>query len=159
MSLLLLRGSQYRPAGGPAAPVPWIDIECRGLASPEAVACIEAGSRAYNADLMPRNEAPLHLVVRSDCCEVVAGLLATTRWRMLEISSLWVRDELRCLGLGGRLLHEAEALARRRGCAWAAADGFSFQSIGFFARAGYHAYAVLPGYSMNQARHLMRKRL
>jgi GNAT superfamily N-acetyltransferase len=159
MSRLPLQGGQYRPADWPAAPTPWFDIVCRSPASPEAVTRIVSGARAYNADLMPRDEAPLHLVVRSDGHEVVAGLLATTRWQMLEISSLWVRDDLRCRGLGGRLLREAEAQASRRGCAWAAADGFSFQSIGFFLRSGYRAYAVLPGYAMNQARHSMRKRL
>lgn len=159
MSLPHLHANQLRPAGRPAAPAPWFGIECLNSASPGALRCIEAGSRAYNADLMPRDESPLHLVVRSDGPEVVAGLLATTRWRMLEISSLWVRDDLRCLGLGGRLLRDAEAEARRRGCGWAAAEGFSFQAVGFFLRSGYRAYAVLPGYAMNQARHSMRKRL
>ena len=77
---------------------------------------------------------------------------------MLEISSLWVRDDLRCLGLGGRLFRDAEAEASGAdgmGCC----RGFQLPGGRFFLRSGYRAYAVLPGYAMNQARHSMRKRL
>jgi GNAT superfamily N-acetyltransferase len=74
---------------------------------------------------------------------VVGGIVATTRWDLLEIKVLWVQEGLRGKGHGSALLEEAEQEARRRHCRKAVVDTFSFQSPEFYTKRGYEVFGVL----------------
>ncbi|MEU4779838.1 GNAT family N-acetyltransferase [Micromonospora sp. NPDC023633] len=79
------------------------------------------------------------LVVRVDDAggELVAGLTGWTWGGCAGIDMVWVREDRRAEGWGGRLLRAAEDEARRRGCTEISVSSFSFQAPGFYRRHGY----------------------
>ncbi len=50
---------------------------------------------------------------------------------------VWVREDARQSGWGGRLLDAAERVARDRGCERVHVSSFTFQAPEFYARHGY----------------------
>lgn len=75
------------------------------------------------------------------------------------MQTLWVREDRRCRGLGGRLLDEAEAEAVRRGCRQMHLDTHSYQAPGFYRRRGYEVIGELPGWPEPTTRIFLRKPL
>lgn len=69
--------------------------------------------------------------------DLLAGLTGWTWGDCAGINLLWVREDSRGRGWGGRLLHAAEQEARRRGCAEISVSSFSFQAPDFYRRHGY----------------------
>ena len=104
-----------------------------------------AGLLATDPAKQPRNYTPFSLAVR-DGDRLVAGLLAATVWTWLSIDVLWVSSELRNQHYGRRLVEEAEAIARIRGCRHARLDTFDFQARRFYEYLGYRVYAELPDF-------------
>ena len=88
-------------------------------------------------------EEPIHIWVLGQEDEVVGGLVARTHrlrsW--LEIVTLWVREDMRGLGIGREMMSRVEAEARARGCLYArtATD----QALGFYGKCGYLLYGKL----------------
>lgn len=59
---------------------------------------------------------PLALFARDAAGVIVAGLTGSTYWGYLYVGRLWTDQRYRKLGLGSRLLAEAEQEALRCGC-------------------------------------------
>ena len=127
----------------------------------------ETVRRAIAAPLVKFNEShagasgnrPLVVELRDAKGSVVGGLWGATAYGWLFVQLLAVPDELRGLGLGRRLMNEAEEEALRRGCHSAWLDTFEFQSRGFYERLGYSCFATLPEYPKGYSRYFMRKDL
>ncbi len=58
---------------------------------------------------------------------------------------LWVREDQRHVGWGGRLMRAAETEAIRRGCTDMIVSTYSFQAPGFYPRLGYRERARIQG--------------
>ncbi|MCP3753981.1 GNAT family N-acetyltransferase [Streptomyces sp. TBY4] len=83
--------------------------------------------------------------VTDEAGELVGGLSAWTWGALCGIDLLWVRDDSRKDGWGGRILRAAETEARRRGCDRVAVSSYTFQAPGFYERHGYVEAARIPG--------------
>lgn len=106
------------------------------------------------------NHLPLAVFLRdAETGTIAAGLVGMTFWEWLHIDLLWVRENLRHLGYGRRLVEEAEAEARRRGCRRAFLSTLSFQAPQFYTSLGYVVFAELPDLPPGFVRYYLTKAL
>lgn len=105
------------------------------------------------------NERDLCFVVYAPNQEIVGGVIGNSYWGWLYISLLWVKEELRGLGFGRRLMEQAEEEARRRGVTNVYLDTFSFQAPDFYLKQGYQVFGVLPNFPAGQQRIFLTKQL
>jgi GNAT superfamily N-acetyltransferase len=68
---------------------------------------------------------------------LIGGLAGWTWGGLLGIGMLWVREDSRGEGWGGRILLAAEEEARKRGCDRVCVSSFTFQAPEFYQRHGY----------------------
>ncbi|QEL54498.1 GNAT family N-acetyltransferase [Chromobacterium paludis] len=127
----------------------------------EAVrAAIGAPLAAYNeSQIGGRDYRPLVISVQNAAGEVEGGLWGYTCFGWLYTQLLAAPAAARGQGLGQRLMEEAEAEARARGCANAWVDTHSFQAPGFYETLGYQRFAELEDYPPGHSRIFYRKRL
>lgn len=83
--------------------------------------------------------------VQDDEGELVAGLSGWTWGTCAGIGMVWVREDSRKHGWGGRMLESAEELARDRGCRQILVSSFTFQAPDFYARHGYVEFGRTEG--------------
>jgi GNAT superfamily N-acetyltransferase len=105
------------------------------------------------------NGRGLTIFVRDDAREIVAGLHGWTWGDTGFVQTLWVREDLRGRGLGGRLLATAEIEAARRGCREMHLDTLSYQALDFYHHRGYQTIGELPGWPGQTTRIFLRKYL
>ena len=110
------------------------------------------------ADFGPRDETPLSIVAR-DGDRVVGGLNGSTHWGWCYIRHLWVDAAWRRRGLGHRLLAEAEAEARARGCTGLYVDTFNEAAVAFYERAEFTRFGRIEGFPPGHARTFLQKKL
>jgi len=110
------------------------------------------------ADFGPRNEIPLSIIASAGD-EVVGGLNGSTHWGWCYIRQLWVQANWRRLGLGQRLLIEAEAQARARDCAGLYVDTFDPGAAAFYERAGFERFGRIEGFPPGHGRTFLQKKL
>jgi GNAT superfamily N-acetyltransferase len=91
------------------------------------------------------DERGLSVQVRDPDGHLVAGLTGWTWGTCAGINMVWVRDDQRRSGFGGRLLEAAEAEALRRGCVQMLVSSFTFQAPDFYKRNGYVEFARSEG--------------
>ncbi len=115
---------------------------------------------AFNVAATSQADARLLCIaVREDGDDLRAGLFGWTWGGCGYIEFLWVRNEHRRSGLGGRLLAAAEQEIRRRGCDQVALSTHSFQAPGFYARFGYQECGRTPAYPRGHEQIHLVKRL
>ncbi len=113
---------------------------------------ISSGLDEYNDSIVPHaGWTPLWVVGRDEAGNAQAGLRGVTFYNWLFVHWLWVGAARRRQGIGSRLLADAEAIARERGCVSSYLDTFSFQAPEFYKRLGYAEFGRLndfpPGHS------------
>lgn len=130
-------------------------------AVPDEIAdLIGDGLDAYNLEKAgPPDEAMLWIVARDEDGSVAGGLKGKSQYSWLYVDWLWVRADRRGQGIGSRLLAEAEAEARTRGCAGLYLASSSFQAPDFYRRAGYSEFGRIDGFPPGQALVFLLKRL
>jgi GNAT superfamily N-acetyltransferase len=101
----------------------------------------------------------LCFVLQASNQEIVGGVIGATYWDWLYIDLMWVKDELRGRGYGGRLLTLAEDEARQRGAKNAYLDTFSFQAPDFYKQHGYQVFGELKDFPPGHQRYFLTKRL
>ena len=128
--------------------------------SPENVAFVEDSLVAYNvAEARPYDRRHLHVFLRDADGRTIGGLTGLTNWQWLYIDCLWLPEDKRGEGLGGRLLEAAENEARKRGCRHVRLFSYSFQAPDFYQKRGYEIFGVLEGYPPGERQVWLRKDL
>jgi len=90
---------------------------------------------------------------------IVGGVIGEIFWNWMNISLLWVTEELRGQGYGHRLLESVEAEARKRGAKSAFLDTFSFQAPRFYEKYGYQVCGEIKGFPDGHSRYYFSKEL
>ncbi|MEM1237928.1 MAG: GNAT family N-acetyltransferase [Pseudomonadota bacterium] len=111
----------------------------------------------YNAGLSGWSMQTFSLVQR-DGDRIVAGVRGHVYLGALEVSGLWLDEDVRGSGLGARLLASLEAEARRRGARRATLWTYSWQAQVFYEKQGYREYGRF-NYPDGHARIDMQKEL
>ncbi|MCP4535684.1 MAG: GNAT family N-acetyltransferase [Chloroflexi bacterium] len=101
----------------------------------------------------------LCFVLQTPDQEIVGGVLGEVYWGWFYLDLLWVKDELRGLGHGHRLLTTAENEARQRGAKNVYLDTFSFQAPDFYKQHGYQVFGELPDFPPGHQRYFFTKQL
>ena len=102
---------------------------------------------------------PIGVFLEDEMDRKLAGLTGETFGNWLCIQFLFVSEQLRGQGIGGKLLKAAEEEARRRGCKYAFVDTFSFQAPTFYKKRGYREVFTLEEYPYTGKRHYYTKEL
>ncbi len=107
----------------------------------------------------PREETPLSILAHDAAGALVGGLNGSTHWGWLYIRQFWVAEGERGRGLGRRLLSEAEAKARARGCVGVYLDTFSPEATAFYEQCGFLRVGAIENFPPGHARTFLRKGL
>lgn len=117
----------------------------------------------FNLKTAPLNQDPIvkdiHLALKGDDNIIYGGLIGKIYRFCLFIDILWISEEQRGAGYGGKLLKEAEKIAISEQCKFIHLDTFSFQAPEFYRKNGYCIFGVLDGYPDGIKRYYLKKDL
>ena len=102
---------------------------------------------------------PLNIVEYDAEGSLIGGILGGTYWGWMYVDILWVREDRRRIGIGSKLLREAEAEAARRGCHHVHLDTMSWQAPEFYQKHGYEVIGILPDIPVGNQKYLLMKAL
>ncbi len=102
---------------------------------------------------------PVHFFLKSERGETLGGLLGSAWGCWLHISYLWVDEVVRGQGWATRLMDQAEAYARERGCHSVQLDTHSFQARPFYEKRGYEVFGTLDDYPEGHKKFFLRMKL
>lgn len=91
--------------------------------------------------------------------EILGGLLGGIWGGWLHVTFLWVDEAVRGRDWGTKLMDEAEAYARERGCHSVELDTHSFQARPFYEARGYEVFGTLDDYPKGHKKFFLRKKL
>ena len=101
----------------------------------------------------------VHLFLKNGRGETLGGLLGAIWGGWLHISYLWVDEAVRGQRWATKLMDQAEAYARERGCHAVELDTHSFQARPFYERRGYEVFGVLDDYPKGHKKYFLKKKL
>lgn len=104
---------------------------------------------------------PIELMAKNEANEIIGGVLGSVGYYAdFKINILWTREDARGLGLGAKLLKEAEEQAKKIGAKIVLLDTFSFQAEGFYIKNGYEVFGRIEDFpKKDQAFIFLRKNL
>lgn len=137
-----------------------VRLETTSEASADDLNIVLNGLTAYNAsDVGPADRLVVVVLIRDARDKVIGGMFGYTSWGWLFTQALFVPEELRGQGMAARLLQQAEAEARRRGCKGAWIDTFNPQALKAYQRHGYEIFGELPAFVGERTRTFLKKAL
>lgn len=137
-----------------------VSLELTASPSSGDLDVILKGLTAFNeAEVGPADRMPLAVLIRDDDGQVIGGLSGYTSWGWLFTQLLFIPEQLRGKGMAAKLLDQAEAEARKRGCRGAWIDTFSPFALKAYQRHGYETFGELPAFIGDRTRSFLRKML
>ena len=135
-------------------------IEVQNDVKPADVNTIVKALTEFNAS-QAGGDTPNYVVitVRDDAQNVVDGLVGATYLGWLQIQAVWIADALRGKGYGTRLMRQAEAVGRERGCPRVFLETLSFQALPFYEKLGYQVVSRIADFPPGGARYALTKML
>jgi ribosomal protein S18 acetylase RimI-like enzyme len=91
--------------------------------------------------------------------KLLGGTILQSYWKETYVELLWLSAQARRLGLGRRLIQEAERRARRRGSVLLHLNTYSFQAPGFYEKLGFKRLGGMQGSPRCESRHFYAKHL
>lgn len=101
----------------------------------------------------------LVLSARDERGRVIGGLAGELYWNALYVELLWLEESARTLGLGRRLMEEAEKRARRARKDLIYLNTYSFQAPGFYRKLDFRSIGRIADYPRGETRHFLVKNL
>jgi ribosomal protein S18 acetylase RimI-like enzyme len=101
----------------------------------------------------------LGVFLRDEAGNIVAGATGHTWGGACELRQVWVAEGLRGHGVGRRLMTEAQAEARRRGCRQLVLTTHSFQAPEFYRKLGFEVVSEILDCPRGHSHLTLRKRL
>jgi ribosomal protein S18 acetylase RimI-like enzyme len=136
------------------------EIEISDVPDDAAVAELRQRLVAFNLDVTGYQDyRSLSCFLRDADGELQAGIDGFSWGGYAMVEWLWVAASLRRQGLGGQLMHAAEAEARARGCAVVRVNTHTFQAPGFYRRLGYEEVGYASDTPVGHGEHFFAKRL
>ena len=114
---------------------------------------------AYSRETTGIDDEELSSFLRDEGGDLIAGVYGWVFGGAAEIALLWVREDHRMRGLGGRLLTAFEAKAAAMGCRQMVMRTHSFQAPEFYRAHGYEDVAAVDDYPAGHRWHVLRKSL
>ncbi|HEV8504586.1 MAG TPA: GNAT family N-acetyltransferase [Chitinophagaceae bacterium] len=122
----------------------WIEV---GTNSQQVMELLEDKIYEHNSSNLDKHDGCLFSRIARDANNnVIAGIAGWTWAGICEITQLWVDENIRKMGIGKRLLAEAELEAKSKGCVRIMIRSFSFQAPHFYERQGYRIEHVLDSF-------------
>ena len=113
----------------------------------------------HNKIVTGLDDEELSAFLRDDAGNLVGGVYGWVFGGTGEVALLWVREDARGRGLGGRLLAAFEQQAAALGCHQMVMHTHSFQAPAFYRKHGYQDVAAIDDYPTGHAWHVLRKDL
>lgn len=98
-------------------------------------------------------------LMRDEDGNIVGGCAGDNMYGGLFVGQLWVQEQLRGMGYGTKLMHSAEALARKSGCNFMAVNTFDWEALGFYKKLGFYVEFERKGFDKNSIFYFLRKEL
>jgi ribosomal protein S18 acetylase RimI-like enzyme len=102
---------------------------------------------------------PVHFFLTNRRGEILGGLIGSAWGGWLHITYLWIDEAVRGRRWASRMMDQAEAYARERGCHSVVLDTHSFQARPFYEKRGYEIFATLDDYPEGHQKFFLRKKL
>ncbi|TFG12451.1 GNAT family N-acetyltransferase [Candidatus Thorarchaeota archaeon] len=101
----------------------------------------------------------IQLVLKDDNGEIQGALWGRAIYKSFMIDVLWIAEDYRDRGNGGRLVANAEKVAKEHGCISAQTSTYSFQAPEFYRGLGYELFGKFEGYPSNIKKYYFGKTL
>lgn len=101
----------------------------------------------------------IRLVAKNEKNKIVGGIFGSIGYYAgFKISILWVHEDFRDKGIGGKLLKEGEIKAKELGATLAMLDTFSFQAEAFYIKKGYEVFGKINEFPKNNEKLIFFKK-
>jgi Acetyltransferases len=121
------------------------------------------GITEYNHTIGPMSSysvyEPYRLLLRDENNVIIAGILTKIYLNCMHVELFWIDQAHRKMGLGTKLLAQAEQTAIQKGCTFIYLDTFSFQAIEFYKKLSYEIFAVLNDFPDEIKQYYLKKKL
>lgn len=131
-------------------------VSARHNLSAEEIDEIEDRLYAFNAASIGRADAAQLGFVAEEGGVLVGAVAGYTWGGICELRQVWVHEDHRRDGLGGRLMRRALEEARSRGCVHVFLATHDFQAPGFYARLGFEIVAEIRDKPLGHTEIVMR---
>lgn len=95
--------------------------------------------------------------IRDEDNNIVGGCAGDNMYGCLYVGQLWVKETLRGMGYGTKLMQKAETLAKESHCNFIAVNTFDWEALDFYKKLGFHVEFERKGFDKDSIFYFLRK--
>ena len=149
--------------GGEAEMMQFLNFEIKPCEEEEAELFSEKIDEISDSIVPPMEGAEdeyVFLKITDDEDNILGGcIMEIDSWKIAELEILWVDEKYRRQGMGSALIHEAERVAREKGCYAMTLGTFDFQARPLYEKHGYKVVGKIKDWPRGHENYSMMKRL